>query len=401
LVQKILYKINKLKGDYLLFDYIVIGAGFSGSVMAERIAKKLNKKVLIIEKRKHIAGNCYDLKDQNNILIHQYGPHLFHTNNKKVVDYLSQFTEWDIYNHKVLAVIDGKKVPIPFNINTLYEVFPNSLAKILEEKLLNEYSYNSKVPILELKKSTDKDLQFLADFVYEKVFVHYTAKQWGMRPEEMDDAVTARVPIFVGRDNRYFNDNYQVLPSKGYTKLFEKMLDHENIKLLLNTDCKEVMSLDDGNIYLFGQKFEGTLIYTGQIDELFDYKFSNLPYRSVEMKFETIEQKFYQKAATINYPNDYNFTRITEFKHIHPTKSTRTTILKEYPQEHIPDKNIPYYPIFTHENQKKYNQYFEYSKQFKNLILLGRLAEYKYYDMDDIVEHALVVFEKELYAKQK
>ena len=379
-----------------MFDYIIVGAGFAGSVMAERIATQLNKKVLIIEKRKHIAGNCYDRKDQNNILIHQYGPHLFHTNNKKVVDYLSQFTEWDIYNHKVLAVIDGKEVPIPFNINTLYDVFPDSLAKRLEEKLLQEYAYNTKIPILELKQSTDKDLQFLADFVYEKIFVHYTAKQWGMKPEEMDGAVTARVPVFVGRDDRYFNDTYQILPTEGYTRLFEKMLDHENIKLLFNTDFKEVMKIDGNEIYLFGQKFEGTLIYTGQIDELFDYEFGELPYRSVEMKFETIDKEYYQNVATVNYPNDYDFTRITEFKHIHPTKSDKTTILKEYPQEYIPNKNTPYYPVFTNENQIKYSQYLEHAKPFENLVLVGRLAEYKYYDMDDIVERALEVFTKEI-----
>ncbi len=379
-----------------MFDYIIVGAGFAGSVMAERIATQLNKKVLIIEKRKHIAGNCYDLKDQNNILIHRYGPHLFHTDNKKVIEYLSAFTEWDIYNHRVLAMIDGKKVPIPFNINTLYEVFPDSLAKILEEKLLKEYSYNSKVQILELKKSTDKDLRFLADFVYEKIFVYYTAKQWGMKPEEMDSAVTARVPIFVGKDDRYFNDTYQNLPQQGYTKLFEKMLDHENIKLLLNTDFKEVVKIDGKEISLFGQKFQGTVVYTGQIDELFDYKFGNLPYRSVNMKFETVDKEFYQEAATVNYPNNYDFTRITEFKHIHPTKSDKTTILKEYPQDHMPTRNTPYYPIFTDENQEKYNQYFKYSKQFKNLVLVGRLAEYKYYDMDDVVERALEVYENEV-----
>ena len=207
-----------------MFEYIIVGAGYAGAVMAQKIAQELDKKVLIIEKRNHIAGNCFDYKDENNILIHKYGPHLFHTNNKKVFDYLSEFTSWDIYNHKVLAVIDGKEVPIPFNINSLYKAFPTSLAKKLEDKLLNEFEYNSKIPILELKNSTDKDMQFLADFVYEKIFVHYTAKQWGMKPEDMDSAVTARVPIFVGRDDRYFNDKYQVVPTSGYTKLFENMI---------------------------------------------------------------------------------------------------------------------------------------------------------------------------------
>jgi UDP-galactopyranose mutase len=377
-----------------MIDYIIVGSGLAGVVMAERIATQLNKKVLIIEKRNHIGGNCYDFKDENNILIHKYGPHLFHTNNKEVVDYLSSFTSWDNYNHEVLAYIDGAKVAIPFNFNTLYEVFPTSKAKVLEEKLLQAYDYNSKVPILELKKSTDKDLQFLADFIYEKIFVNYTAKQWGMKPEEMDGAVTARVPVFIGRDNRYFNDSYQMLPKNGYTNMINKMLDHKNIKIMLNADFKEICELKEKDFYLFGSKFEGKIIYTGQIDELFDYKFGELPYRSVDMRFETVEKEFYQEKATVNYPNDYDFTRITEFKHIHPTNSSKTTILKEYPQEYIIGKNTPYYPIFTNENQEKYNQYLEYSKEFNNLVMVGRLVEYKYYDMDDMVERALEIFEK-------
>lgn len=379
-----------------MIDYIIVGTGLAGVVIAERIATQLNKKVLIIEKRNHIGGNCHDFKDENNILIHKYGPHLFHTNNKKVVDYLSKFTSWDIYNHEVLGYIDGKKVPIPFNFNTLYELFPNLKAKELEELLLKTYEYNSKIPILELKKSTNKDLSFLADFIYDKIFVNYTAKQWGMKPEDMDGAVTARVPIFIGKDNRYFNDSYQSLPKFGYTKMIENMLNHKNIKLMLNTDFKEICTLKDKDFYLFDKKFDGNVIYTGQIDELFDYKFEELPYRSVDMRFETIEKEFYQEKATINYPNDYDFTRITEFKHIHPINSSKTTILKEYPQEYIKNVNTPYYPIFTTENQERYNQYLEYSKEFKNLILVGRLAEYKYYDMDDIVKRALEVFKENL-----
>jgi UDP-galactopyranose mutase len=375
-----------------MFDYIIIGAGIAGIVMAERIATQENKKVLIIEKKNHFGGNCYDYKDENNILIHKYGPHLFHTNNKEVFDYLSAFTTWDIYNHKVLAVIDGKEVPIPFNINTLYDVFPHSLAQKLEDKLLSEFSYNSKVPILELKQSKDKDMQFLADFVYEKIFVHYTAKQWGMKPEELDGAVTARVPIFIGKDNRYFNDQYQVVPTYGYTNMLENMLNHPNIKLILNSDFKEICELRNGQFYFMEQEFDGKVIYTGQIDELFDYKFGDLPYRSVDMQFETVNKEYYQGVATVNYPNEYNFTRITEFKHIHPSDSNKTTILKEYPQAYIKGKNIPYYPIFTDENQKNYMKYLEYSKTIKNLILVGRLAEYKYYDMDDMVERALEIF---------
>lgn len=379
-----------------MIDYIIVGAGLAGVVMAERIANKLDKKVLIIEKRNHIGGNCFDFKDENNILIHKYGPHLFHTNNKKVIDYLSKFTSWDIYNHEVLCFIDGKKVSIPFNFNTLYEVFPESKAKVLENKLLENFEYNSKIPILELKKSQDKDLSFLADYIYDKIFVNYTAKQWGMKPEDLDSAVTARVPVFIGRDNRYFNDTYQMLPQDGYTKMIEKMLSHKNIKIMTNTDFHEVCSLKEKDFYLFDSKFEGKVIYTGQIDELFKYKFGELPYRSVDMKFETKEKEFYQEKATVNYPNDYDFTRITEFKHIHPTKSDKTTILKEYPQKYKIGVNTPYYPIFTQENQDSYAQYLKYSKEFKMLVLVGRLAEYKYYDMDDIVERALNVYDKEI-----
>ncbi len=375
-----------------MIDYIIVGSGLSGLVSAERIATQLNKKVLLIEKRNHIGGNCFDYKDENNILVHKYGPHLFHTDNKDVVDYLSKFTEWNLYNHEVLVYIDGQKVPIPFNFNTLYKLFSKSKAEVLEEKLLQSYAYNSKVPILELKKSSDKELLFLADFIYEKIFVNYTAKQWGMKPEEIDGAVTARVPIFIGRDNRYFNDKFQMLPANGCTKMFWKMLSSKNIKIMLNTDFKEVCLLKEDGFYLFNQKFNGKLIYTGKIDELFDYKFGELPYRSVDMKFGTINKEFYQEKSVVNYPNDYNFTRITEFKHIYPINSNKTTILKEYPQEHIVGKNEPYYPIFTEENNRNYNKYLEYSKQFKNLILLGRLAEYKYYDMDDIIEQAMNVF---------
>jgi len=212
-----------------LFNYLIIGSGFSGSVIAERIANVLNQKVLIIEKRSHIGGNCYDYKDENGIIIHKYGPHLFHTDFKEVFDYLSNFTDWDIYHHRVLAFIDGKKVPIPFNFNTIEQLFPQELARKLEEKLLNRYEYGSKIPILELKKEDDKDLKFLANFIYEKVFKNYTAKQWGLKPEEIDPQVTARVPIYISKDNRYFTDKYQAIPREGYTKIFERMLKHPNI----------------------------------------------------------------------------------------------------------------------------------------------------------------------------
>lgn len=376
-----------------MFDTVIIGAGFAGAVLAERIATKQNKKVLLVDKRQHVGGNCYDYKDDNGIIVHKYGPHLFHSNIRQVWEYLSQFTEWDIYQHQVLVCIDGKSVPIPFNLNTLHEVFSESMANRLEEKLLAEYDYNSKVPILKLKQSEDKDLQFLADFVYEKIFLHYTMKQWGMKPEEIDGAVTARVPIFVGRDNRYFNDKYQGVPKKGYTGIFNNMLNHHNIKLMLNTSAKEILELtNDGGIKLFGMPFDGKVIYTGLLDDLFNYEFGELPYRSVNMVFESIEKKDYQKSATVNYPCNYEFTRITEFKKIHYADVPNTTILKEYPQEYKRGINTPYYPIFTEDNQAMYKKYADKAAEYKQLVLVGRLAEYRYYDIDDIVERALWVF---------
>lgn len=374
-----------------MFDFVIIGAGMAGSVLAERFAST-GKKILLIERRQHVAGNCYDEVDANGILIHKYGPHLFHTDDAQIWEYLSRFTEWHLYHHRVKAVIDGKPVPIPFNLDTLREVFPKSLADKLEAALLRNFEYGNKIPILELKKSADTNLQFLADFVYEKIFLHYTEKQWGLSPDKISDAVTARVPVFVGRDDRYFNDRFQAMPKLGYTTLVKNMLSHKNIKLLLNTDFKEVMELRGEQIYLFRKKFKGHLIYTGQLDELFDKKFGELPYCSIDMKFDSVNTEIFQSAPVVNYPNNYDFTRITEFKQIHPVQSPRTTILREYPQEYVAGKNEPYYPIFTDAAREAYEKYSAELKRFKNITAVGRLAEYRYFDIDDVVKRALDVF---------
>lgn len=375
----------------IVFDAIIVGAGFAGAVMAERLASK-NKSVLLIERRLHVGGNCFDEIDDNGILIHRYGPHLFHTDDEEVWQYLSRFTDWRVYHHRVLAMIDGQMLPIPFNLNTLHAVFPPSMAEKLEEALLNRYDYNTKVPILKLKQSTDRDLRFIADFVYEKIFLRYTQKQWGLDPENIEGAVTARVPVFVGRDDRYFNDRFQAVPTKGYNRLFKNMLRHDKIKLMLNTDFSDVLRVDGEQILFLDQKFDGLLVFTGPLDELFNDEFGALPYRSVEMKFETVETESWQPAATVNYPNNYDFTRITEFKKIHPVKTPSTTILKEYPQQHVRGQNTPYYPIFTDDNKARFEQYSQKAARIKNLIAVGRLAEYRYYDMDDMVRRALDVF---------
>ncbi|NNV08006.1 UDP-galactopyranose mutase [Geobacillus sp. C56-T2] len=381
-----------------MFDYVIIGTGFAGSVLAERIATQLNKKVLMIEKRNHIGGNAYDSYDSQGILIHNYGPHIFHTKVKKVWDYLSNFTEWHLYHHKVLGVIDGKKVPIPFNLNSIHQVFPKSLAERLEKKLIENFGYNKKVPILKLREVEDPDLKFLADYIYEKVFLGYTTKQWGVTPEELDPSVTGRVPVYISRDDRYFQDPYQGMPKEGYTKLFERMLDHENIKILLNTDYKEVLqfNFETGEASLFGQKFNGKIIYTGPIDYFFDYKFGQLPYRSLNFVFEQFNQEKVQEVGTVNYPNDYNFTRITEFKHLTNQSSDKTTTVKEFSQEYIPGENIPYYPIKNENNLELYRLYKEEARKYDNLIFIGRLAEYQYYDMDMVVAKALRVFEEKI-----
>ncbi|MGG4405957.1 UDP-galactopyranose mutase [Geobacillus stearothermophilus] len=381
-----------------MFDYVIIGTGFAGSVLAERIATQLNKKVLMIEKRNHIGGNAYDSYDSQGILIHNYGPHIFHTKVKKVWDYLSNFTDWHLYHHKVLGVIDGQKVPIPFNLNSINQVFPKNLAERLEKKLIENFGYNKKVPILKLREVEDTDLKFLADYIYEKVFLGYTTKQWGVTPEELDPSVTGRVPVYISRDDRYFQDPYQGMPKEGYTKLFERMLDHENIKILLNTDYKEVLqfNLETGEASLFGQKFSGKIIYTGPIDYFFDYKFGQLPYRSLNFVFEQFNQKQVQEVGTVNYPNDYNFTRITEFKHLTNQSSDKTTTVKEFSQEYIPGKNIPYYPIKNDNNLELYRLYKEETRKYDNLIFIGRLAEYQYYDMDMVVAKALRVFSEKI-----
>ncbi len=381
----------------MIYDYIIVGAGFAGSVLAERLASVLDKKVLIIEQRPHIGGNCYDYYDEHGVLVHKYGPHLFHTDNKYVIDYLSQFTQWQEYEHRVLASIDGQLVPVPFNLISLQKLFPTSIASNLEQKLIKQYGFGVKVPILELRRTKDQDLNKLADFVYDKMFINYTTKQWGCTPEEISPEVTARIPVYISYDDRYFQDKYQMIPKQGYTKLFQNILDHKNIHIMLNTDFKDIVSLDHDKklLAIFGKHYKGKLIYTGMIDELFDFKFGELPYRSLQFKMENLSVKHFQNATTINYPNNYDFTRITEFKNILNQDINSTTIVREYPQDFDrknPDNNIPYYPVFKKENNNTLKVYNEYCESFQNIIAVGRLAEYKYYDMDDIIARSLDVF---------
>ena len=375
-----------------MYDVVVVGAGLAGCVMAERMATRAGKRVLVVEKRHHIGGNCYD-EMRDGIRVHRYGPHLFHTDDAEVWRYLSAFTAWEPYEHRVLAHIDGHDVELPFNLTSLYRLFPEGTARRIEAALVERYGVDADVPVLELKKSDEPLLRQLAETVYEKVFKHYTAKQWGLLPEEIDASVTARVPVRTGKENRYFRDRYQAVPKEGYATMFERMLAHPRIGVLSGTDAGDILALDEtGGIHLFGQPFEGMVIYTGMVDALFGYRFGALPYRSVEMVFETKPVAVFQPAATVNYPNAHDFTRITEFKHIHPADVRHTVILKEYPGPFEPGKNEPYYPFFTEEAQALHRTYADYAQRYDSLVLLGRLAEYRYYDMDDMVRRALDTF---------
>lgn len=359
---------------------LVVGAGISGSALANKLSS--SEQVVVIDSFSTIAGNCYDYKDNNGIMIHKYGSHIFHTSNIEVWDFLSQFTGFNTYMHKVIGLVDGNEVPIPFNFNTIQKIFPKTLADSIEKKLLSQYKYDTKIPIMEFMKQDDEELRFLAEYIYENVFLHYTEKQWGKSPEEIDGAVTARVPVYLSRDDRYFQNRFQGIPSEGYTKMIEKMLDHPNITVKLNTSFKDIDHTKYDRIF-----------YTGPIDELMDYCFDPLPYRSVHFKFEEYDMEHYQSNSVVNYPNNYDFTRIHEYKYYLNDKSEKTVIAKEYSEDFVPGKNDRFYPIPTEENIKLYNKYLKVAKEkYPNMYFLGRLGDYKYYDMDKAVARAFEVY---------
>lgn len=384
--------INEINKEY---EVIIVGSGFSGSVIAHEYAK-IGKKVLLIEKRDHIAGNMYDYHNKDGILIHKYGPHIFHTKNKAILEYLSSFTDWRFYEHRVLGYIDGQYVPIPFNFKSIDTLMPQNASKIKDE-LLNRYGLDAKLSISELRKSEDKLISELGEYIFEKVFLNYTIKQWGIKPSDLDEEVLKRVPINIGYDDRYFKDTYQFMPLDGYTKLFENMLTSPNIDVMIGKDANELLKIENDKIYFNGD-CDKKIYYTGALDELFDEQDKKLQYRSLEFLFETYKTDKYQSSATVNYPNDYEFTRITEFKILTGQQTDDiTTIVKEFPTDYtkIPSKGeLPYYPILNPKNIETYNYYKQKADKTKNLFVLGRLGEYKYYNMDEAVENALKVFQE-------
>lgn len=362
----------------MFYKYVVVGAGIAGLTMAERIATVLDEKVLVIEKRNHIGGNIYDFYNEDGILIHKYGPHIFHTNDREVYQYLSRFTKWNDFWHRVLTYVDGNLIPMPITVETINQLYHLNLSCEEVEEFLNSKA----VPLKEIRTSRDVALSKVGEEIYQKFFENYTKKQWGLDPGQIDTSVISRIPIRYNRDTRYFADKYQGMPKYGYTKMCESMASHKNIRLLLQTDYKEILP------ELTYEK----LIYTGPTDDFYRYKYGRLAYRSIQFEFETLDQESYQEAPVVNYPNDYDYTRITEFKKLTWQEHKKTTIGKEFPCA----EGEPYYPFPTKDCREQFARYEQEMKQETNVYFLGRLAEYRYYNMDAVVRSALDLFEDKI-----
>ena len=365
------------------YDFLIVGAGISGAVLAERLANDGNKKVLVIDKRDHIAGNCFDYKDNNDILCHKYGPHIFHTNSSEVFNYLSKFTEWAPYVHRVMGLVDGLHIPIPFNFTSIDILFDYKTAIKIKNALIKEYEFGSRIPISKMIDHHNQYIRYISEYIYNKIFYNYTKKQWGMPPEKLNSSVLARVPVAISYDDRYFADKYQVMPKDGYTNMIKNMLNSKNIDILLSTKYEEISDdLDIKNI-----------IYTGKIDEFYGYKFGRLEYRSIEFIEKELKIRRYQPVATVNYPNNHEFTRITEMKHFYTEKESAnmTKILIEYPKGCDHKNDEPYYPVHTDDNINLYKKYLNLRD---DVTFCGRLGDYKYYNMDQAVARSLHLYKR-------
>jgi UDP-galactopyranose mutase len=358
------------------FDYLVVGAGFAGAVLAERLAQTSDRRVLVCDKRPHIGGNAYDYYDDAGILVHKYGPHIFHTNSAVVFEYLSRFTAWRPYEHRVLSSVDGRLVPIPINLDTVNALYGLNLTSFELESFFERVAEKRDA----IRTSEDVVVSRVGRDLYEKFFRGYTRKQWGLDPSELDASVTARIPTRTSRDDRYFTDTYQSMPAQGYTRMFERMLTHPNIKLMLNTDYREIV----------GEIAFDRMIYTGPVDEFFGYCFGKLPYRSLHFEHRSLEHGTHQPVGTVNFPNEHAYTRVTEFKHLTGQEHARTSVVYEYPRA----DGDPYYPIPRDENTALYRQYQERAAAERRVHFVGRLATYKYYNMDQVVAQALTLHRK-------
>jgi UDP-galactopyranose mutase len=366
---------NIITRDFV-FDYLVVGAGFSGSVIAERLASQSGKKVLVVDKRNHIGGNAYDHYDEHGVLVHKYGPHIFHTNSREVFEYLSLFTAWRAYEHRVLASVDGQLVPMPINLDTINKLYGMNLNSFQVEEFFESVAEHRE----HIRTSEDVVISKVGKELYEKFFRNYTRKQWGLDPSELDKSVTARVPTRTNRDSRYFTDSYQAMPLHGFTRMFEKMLNHPNIKVMLNTDYQEIEK---------GIPCR-EMVYSGPVDEYFDYRYGKLPYRSLDFKHETHNASVFQSAPVINYPNEHLYTRVTEFKYLTGQEHSKTSIVYEFPKA----EGDPYYPVPRPENQEIYKKYKELADATSGIYFVGRLATYKYLNMDHCVAQALSMYKQ-------
>jgi UDP-galactopyranose mutase len=359
-----------------MFDYLVVGAGFAGAVIAERLATQLDLRVAVCDQRPHIGGNTYDYYDAAGILVHKYGPHIFHTSSRRIFEYLSQFTAWRPYEHHVLAQVDGKLLPFPINLDTINQLY--GLALSSEE--LAEFFRARAEPIRRPRTSEDAVVSKIGRDLYEKFFRNYTRKQWGLDPSQLDASVAARVPARLNTDSRYFTDEYQFMPLHGYTPLFERMLDHPNITVMLDADFRDVQK---------AVRCE-QVIYSGPIDAFFDHRYGKLPYRSIEFKHETHDRERFQPEAVVNYPNEHDYTRITEFKYLTGQSHAKTSIVYEFPK----GEGDPYYPVPCAENRALYERYEALTKALPNVCFLGRLGTYRYYNMDQVVGQSLALFDR-------
>jgi UDP-galactopyranose mutase len=357
-----------------MFDWMIVGAGFAGSVLAERIASQRNETVLLVDKRAHVGGNAYDCYDEAGILVHQYGPHIFHTNAQPIVDYLSQFTAWRPYEHRVLSHVDGQLLPIPINLDTINRLYDLQLTS----EGLQDFFASRRESVDEVRTAEDVVVSTIGRELYEKFFRGYTTKQWGVDPSQLSKSVTARVPTRTNRDDRYFGDTFQQMPAGGYTRMFHRMLAHRNIKIMLQTDYRDVRS---------SIPFR-RMIYTGPVDEYFDCSLGPLPYRSLRFEHVTLDREQFQPVAVVNYPQAEPYTRITEYKHLTGQKSPKTSLTYEFPT----DIGDPYYPVPRAENEALYKRYQALAAAIPDVWFVGRLATYRYYNMDQVVGQALATF---------
>ena len=358
------------------YDFLIVGAGFAGCVLAERLASQLDKKILLIDRRPHIAGNAYDEFDEHGILVHRYGPHFFHTNDEGVFRYLSQFTEWRPYEHRALSSVNGKLVPIPINRETVNQLLEFSFTT---ENEVEQFFESERERRGRVENSEDVVVSKVGRKLYELLYRGYTRKQWGLDPRELAASVCGRLPIRTNLDDRYFEDRFQAIPANGYTEMFMRMIDHPYIELALDTRFQDV---PDGSF--------NRLVFTGQIDEFFGYLHGKLPYRSLRFEFEHYEREFVQPVAMINYPNSHDYTRTTEFKHITGQNHPHTSVAKEFPMS----VGEPYYPIPRRENRELYQRYQKEAERLSSVIFTGRLATYQYYNMDQVTAQSLATFER-------